>query len=112
MTQHYTNPSRADQPRTLPDCETFHWGPEDFIGADEDSYVGHYMREALGCEQNEADPSEIEEAAKDLTGWYVWACFPGCMPDSDPWGPYKTEEEALEGWREQCGVYDHDETEE
>ena len=28
-------------------------------------------------------------------GWYWWACFPGCMPDGDPSGPFKTEDEAL-----------------
>lgn len=28
-------------------------------------------------------------------GWYWWACFPGCLPDSDPMGPFATEAEAL-----------------
>ena len=28
------------------------------------------------------------------TGWYWWACFPGCHPDSEPFGPYASEEEA------------------
>jgi hypothetical protein len=23
-------------------------------------------------------------------GWFYWYCFPGCMPDSDPIGPYDT----------------------
>lgn len=27
-------------------------------------------------------------------GWYWWACFPGCIPDSDPHGPFDTEDEA------------------
>lgn len=25
-------------------------------------------------------------------GWYWWACWPGCLPDSDPVGPFDTEE--------------------
>jgi hypothetical protein len=29
------------------------------------------------------------------TGWYWWSCFPGCHPDSDPFGPFKTQEEAI-----------------
>jgi hypothetical protein len=29
-------------------------------------------------------------------GWYWWACHPGCMPDSDPDGPYATEREAIQ----------------
>lgn len=28
-------------------------------------------------------------------GWYWWPCFPGCLPDSDPIGPFDTEAEAL-----------------
>jgi hypothetical protein len=28
-------------------------------------------------------------------GWYWWGCFPGCLPDSEPYGPYETEAEAL-----------------
>jgi hypothetical protein len=31
----------------------------------------------------------------DLAGWYWQACFPGCLPDSDPMGPFPTEEEAM-----------------
>jgi hypothetical protein len=27
-------------------------------------------------------------------GWYWWACFPGCMPDGEPNGPFDTEEQA------------------
>lgn len=24
-------------------------------------------------------------------GWYYWFCYPGCMPDSEPYGPFKSE---------------------
>ena len=34
-----------------------------------------------------------EHAVK--AGWYWWACFPGCMPDGDPSGPFRTEEDAI-----------------
>jgi len=29
-------------------------------------------------------------------GWYWWACFPGCMPDGDPEGPFATEQAAID----------------
>ena len=29
------------------------------------------------------------------TGFYWWWCQPGCLPDSDPIGPFSTEDEAL-----------------
>jgi hypothetical protein len=28
-------------------------------------------------------------------GWYWWSCFPGCLPDGDPIGPFETEQEAM-----------------
>jgi hypothetical protein len=28
-------------------------------------------------------------------GFYWWPCFPGCMPDGDPSGPFETEDEAI-----------------
>ena len=29
-------------------------------------------------------------------GFYWWACFPGCLPDGDPSGPFQTEQEAID----------------
>lgn len=28
-------------------------------------------------------------------GWYADTCFPGCLPEGEPYGPYPTE---LEAW--------------
>lgn len=28
-------------------------------------------------------------------GFYWWACFPGCLPDGEPCGPFFTEAEAI-----------------
>ena len=33
-------------------------------------------------------------------GFYWWACFPGCMPDGDPMGPFETEQEAIDDAQE------------
>lgn len=30
------------------------------------------------------------------TGWYWWACFPGCMPDGEANGPFAYSRQALE----------------
>ena len=32
-------------------------------------------------------------------GWYWWACFPGCLPDGDPSGPFATAKEAFDDAR-------------
>jgi hypothetical protein len=29
-------------------------------------------------------------------GWYWWACFPGCMPDGEPMGPFADSRQALQ----------------
>ena len=28
-------------------------------------------------------------------GWYWWSCFPGCLPDSDAFGPFDSFQDAL-----------------
>lgn len=33
-------------------------------------------------------------------GYYWWACFPGCIPDGPPSGPYETYDEAVEAAQE------------
>jgi hypothetical protein len=76
MTQHYRDESRASDPYSLPDLETFYLGDAD---AFEDS-----ERAAFGTDD---EPLPV--------GWYYWACFPGCLPDGEPVGPFETEADAL-----------------
>jgi len=70
----YSDPSREVETYALPDVEVFH------AGADELQWEG------------QEGPSEV--------GWYFWSCFPWCLPDSDPIGPYATEEAAASAARE------------
>ena len=39
--------------------------------------------------------AEENELGENEAGWYYWFCLPGCMPDSDPYGPFDTEEDAV-----------------
>lgn len=68
--QAYFDPKRASDPYALPDCEVFYV---------EEGELG----EAWG--DDEPNPA----------GWYWQACFPGCLPDGEPNGPFVTEAEAL-----------------
>lgn len=68
MSQAYSDPSRADDPHALPDVEVWYADAADF-----------------------PDGNGEPNAA----GWYWWTCFPGCLPDSDPMGPFETEADAL-----------------
>lgn len=84
--QAYSDPKRENDPHALPDVEVFHVGPS--TPADE----------CPGC-QAEADdngPADDQDEHDDSHAGYYWqACFPGCLPDSDPVGPFPTEAEAL-----------------
>jgi hypothetical protein len=63
----------------------------DFIDAYNDcgTWMQEYIREAV------QHGSDLFTESAELAGWYYWYCFPGCMPDSNPFGPYPTEAEAL-----------------
>ena len=41
------------------------------------------------------DGGLLEEDLPGLVGFYWQSCFPGCLPDSDPVGPFQTEAEAI-----------------
>ena len=39
--------------------------------------------------------SDYGDLELEADKWYWWACLPGCLPDSDPNGPFESEEAAL-----------------
>ncbi len=38
---------------------------------------------------------EMARALGGSPGWYWWACYPGCLPDGDAFGPFPTSYRAL-----------------
>ena len=68
--QAYSNPDRESDSCALPDIEVFYVFNDDDDMTDENG-----------------EPLE--------PGFYWWPCFPGCLPDSDPIGPFDSEEEAI-----------------
>lgn len=87
--QFYTDPQRESDPRALPDAVVFHMTQQDFIRADADTWVRARLDNAIEGVGNNL------QAAADLIGWYWWSCFPGCLPEGDPSGPFATEAQAL-----------------
>ena len=71
--QVYSDPSRESDPYALPDVEVWY---ED------------------GCNPDVDDDQQLEP------GFYYWSCFPGCLPDGEPIGPFLTEIEAIEAAQE------------
>ena len=70
---------------SLPNAEAFEMTEEDIRGLDPE------------------DNPYLDDDGDPMPGWYAWTCFPGCMPDSSPSGPYGSAAEAIEGFRR-----DHD----
>ena len=81
MAQFYFDVTRENDPHALPDGEVFY--------ADE------------GELWDETNPFFCDQDCQpNAPGWYYWSCFPGCLPDGDPIGPFETEDEALADARE------------
>jgi hypothetical protein len=66
----------------------------------------HYMYIQRESEETALPDLEVFQVDAQLgqlyngPGWYYWTCFPGCLPDGDPNGPFDTETEALEDARQ------------
>lgn len=71
MSHEYSDSSRAEFPTSLPNIEVF------------------YATEGDLWELAEGDLSKSPE------GYYWQACFPGCLPDGEPNGPFASYAEAL-----------------
>ncbi len=76
--QVYSNPERETDEYALPDIEVF------FMSSAEALKVF-----------SEMPLDQLPEDSRDLRGWYWQACFPGCLPDGEPMGPYATRAEAI-----------------
>jgi hypothetical protein len=84
------------QAYALPDLETFYVSPNasascPVCDSAEDSsfYTG--------------SPVTVAQHKEHHIGWYWWSCFPGCLPDGEPMGPFESEAEALEDARDYIG---------
>jgi hypothetical protein len=65
----------------------FHNHPSEWVGYHRfPGQVGSF--EVFYSDEYSPDESLLER------GWYWWACFPGCLPDGEPSGPFKTAKEA------------------
>lgn len=94
--QTYFDPSREASPTALPDCEVFFVGAAEIIECGWES--AHDLAAENGIIYGEIAHRRAVEA--ELEGWYWQACFPGCLPDSEPSGPFASEAEALEDARD------------
>lgn len=74
----YTDSTRENDKWSLPDVEVFY-----------------------------LDKREAREIDADGAGWFYAYGLPGCLPDSDPFGPFKTSDEAVRDARLNAGSCAH-----
>jgi hypothetical protein len=53
------------------------------------------------------DSNEEAEDYESGQGWFFWFCMPGCLPDSEPFGPYSTKKQALAEARRMFAEVNH-----
>jgi len=102
MSQHYSDPARESDPHALPDVEVFQLTAEEQaeLPAYEDEWNELLRRPTLRLAgMNSRDHAKLVDVMVSecgLTGGWFWQpCFPGCMPDGDPTGPFETRAEAI-----------------
>lgn len=60
------------------------------------SFHEEETQEPFGSFEVYWEPGLYGEDMDLAPGWYWRACFPGCLPDGDPVGPFATSRQALE----------------
>lgn len=103
MTQAYSDPERESDPHALPDIEVFQLTATEVVQSDEDLMYEASKEFPLMHMNSQEREKALEWAVEEsgaTGGWFWWSCFPGCLPDSEPFGPFKTEQEALEDARD------------
>ena len=95
----YSNPERAGDTYALPDIEVFQLTAREVAGRDEDLIYEYIKRPEFRLAGTDGrvrdhmlDAMVEEEGIKG--GWFWWACFPGCLPDSEAAGPFGSAREA------------------
>lgn len=100
MSQHYSDPGRENDPHALPDIEVFELTAREVAEGDED-LINDYMKrhEFRLAAMNSRDRNAMFDAMIEQNGitggWFWWSCFPGCLPDGEPIGPFETHAAAL-----------------
>lgn len=97
--QAYSNPERENDKYSLPDVEIFELTASEQVEQDEDLMYEASKKFPLMHMNSRDRQKAIDWAVKEsgaTGGWFWWTCFPGCLPDSSAFGPFKTQKEALE----------------
>jgi len=102
--QTYSDATRETVETALPDIELFELTASE-VAAMDDDLVWEYMKRPefrLGAMSGRVWRRMLDAIVEEegITGGWFWqACFPGCLPDGSPVGPFATRVDALEDAR-------------
>jgi hypothetical protein len=87
--------------------EVFQLTAAEVAAMDEDTIHEFMQRpEFRLASMNSRDRERMLDAMVDelgiTGGWFYWFCMPGCMPDSAPYGPFDSAEEARQAAIDEC----------
>jgi hypothetical protein len=105
--QAYSNPSRESDPYALPDVEVFQLTATEVAETMEDD-INDFMRRPefrLASMNHRTRESMLDAMIEEIGikgGWFYWFCLPGCMPDSEPYGPFASADEARQAAVDEC----------
>jgi hypothetical protein len=97
--QAYSDETRAQDPYSLPDIEVFQMTAREVAEQDEER-IYEYMKRpkfrlaTMHHKTREAMFDTMIEEEGIEGGWFYWYCAPGCLPDSEPVGPYESAKQA------------------
>lgn len=105
MSQFYFDPARANDPHALPDAETFRGYAHQCSKCEHEQalfpdYYGLLYQESEACDScGSVGTLKVQDTKAK---WYWQACFPGCLPDGEPKGPFATEADAIADAQSEC----------
>ena len=108
MAHHYSDTKKERDAWSLPDVETFQLTAHEVAETmEEEIYAAMKLPEFRLASMNGRDREKlldyIVEEHSVTGGWFYWYCFPGCLPEGSPFGPYKSQRAALAAARAEAG---------
>ena len=102
--QFYTDTTRQHDTYSMPNAEVFQLTAHEAALLDDD-LISEYSRKhehRLASMSSRAREKMLDEIVDDhgiTGGWFFHFCFPGCLPESSPFGPYPSRDAAIDAAR-------------
>ena len=103
--QFYTDPARESDTYAMPDARVYELTALEVAEMDDDVIRAYMRRPAyrLASMSGRARQSMLESIVEEegiTGGWFFDFCLPGCLPDSQPFGPYPSRDAAINAARD------------